>query len=89
MDKSLAMHSLADPDAIEDVGAPLLEDAGANARFAVSATARLEDDRLDPRAPQEQREQQTRGPAADDTDLRSRHVIASHASPFGDGAAFA
>ena len=53
---------------------PVLEHAGAHAVLDVLARARLQHDRLDAGALEQVREQQPRGPGADDPHLRLHHA---------------
>ncbi len=69
VDEALASQPLADARLQQQVHAALLEHAGANAVLDVVTAAALDDHRLDALPVQKVREQQPRGPRADDADL--------------------
>src|SRR5262245_25845071 len=70
----LALQTLADAGLDQQVGGPLLEQAGADAALDVGAAAVLQDDGLDAHKVQEVREHEAGGPGADDADLGA-HVL--------------
>ena len=47
MQHAFALHALADANIAEEIGGPMLDQAGANAVFDVVAAAIFDDDRLD------------------------------------------
>ena len=77
VDDPLAVQTLRDSGAIEQVDGALLQHAGADARLDVVAAPVLEHDRFDPGTVQQLRERQPRRPRADDRHLCAR---AAHAS---------
>ena len=69
MNEPLARHPLAETGLVQKIDAAVFEHAGANASLTVRARARLDDDRFDPGAMKQVREEQTRRTRADDSNL--------------------
>src|SRR5262249_29388957 len=69
VEHGLALEPLADAGPDQEIGRPMLDQAGADAAFDIVAAAVFEDDALDPVEMQEMRQHQPRRPRADDADL--------------------
>ena len=74
MEQRLALHARADAGRDQQIDHPLLDQSGTNARFAIVAAARLDDDAFDAGEVQEMRQHQPRWARAHDPDLRP-HVL--------------
>ncbi len=70
----LALHACPDAGRDQEIDHPLLDQSGTNARFAIVAAARLDDDAFDAGEVQEMRQHQPRWARAHDPDL-SPHVL--------------
>ncbi len=69
--ESFAGEAFADARALEELDRRMLEHARAHAMLDVVAAAVLDDDRVNALEMQQMREQEPRGPRADDADLRA------------------
>ena len=76
---AFALHALADAELGQQIGGPMLDQAGADAVLDVIAAAVLDDDGLDAGKMQQPRQHQPGRPCSDDADLRA-HV----SSPGGE-----
>ena len=74
VEHAFALHALADAGVDQEVGRPLLEQAGADAALDIVAAAVLQDDGFDAGEVQEMRQHQPGRARADDADLRA-HVL--------------
>ena len=73
------LHALADADVDQQIGGPMLDQAGADAVLDIVAAAILDDDRLDALQMQQPRQHQAGRPRSDNSDLRA-HDVAPGAS---------
>ena len=70
VDHAFAAQPLIEPKLGHQVDGALLQHAGAHAVFHIGAAARFEHDAVDALAIEQMREEEARGPRADDSDLR-------------------
>ena len=75
VEHALAQHAVADAELGQEVGDPLLEQTSPDAVLDVLAAAILDDDRIDARATEQQRQHEPGGACAHDPDLGTHRVF--------------
>ena len=78
MDQAFAMQPRGGTGAFEHLDRTLFENAGTDAAFDMGAAALFEDDVFDSGPIEKLRQQEARGPGADDDDLRSHPPRVEH-----------